>query len=265
MSKRSSVMGSIGFVTSSLFLAGSLSFASPTGADQVVIYNGPSVKIGEGTAHTFVNLDAAGKPVAIGVKFSESALRGLPAASHQGPERYEYRLNLPEEAKGAGYDHVGFDWNPAGHIPDGVYDTPHFDVHFYLINEAGRNLITAVGNDADTANRQPDAPHMPKGYVLPPGTETPRMGSHAIDPSSGEFNGKPFTATFIYGFYDGRMIFLEPMVSQAYLEARPDFAAAVAAPDEYSLQAYYPTQYRVRYDDQEQGFVISLENLVSKK
>ena len=23
-------------------------------------------------------------------------------------------------------------WNPHGHIPPGIYDRPHFDVHFYM-------------------------------------------------------------------------------------------------------------------------------------
>ena len=27
---------------------------------------------------------------------------------------------------------VLLNWTPHGHIPPGVYDTPHFDVHFYL-------------------------------------------------------------------------------------------------------------------------------------
>ena len=174
-------------------------------------------------------------------------------------------MHLPEGAGETGYDHIGFDWNPLGHIPEGVYDTAHLDFHFYLIGEDERNLITAVDEDLEKTTRQPEAQHMPKGYVLPPGTETPRMGAHAIDPASGEFNGKPFTTTFIYGFYDGKMIFLEPMVSESYLESKQDFVAAVAVPDEYSHQAYYPTQYSVRYDNQGREYVISLDNLVERK
>jgi hypothetical protein len=36
------------------------------------------------------------------------------------------------------------DWNPRGHIPDGVYTVPHFDVHFYLITREQREEIVPV-------------------------------------------------------------------------------------------------------------------------
>lgn len=231
---------------------------------QAGTFKGPSINIGEGSAHAFVAVDAAGKPSVIGIKLSEQVLKNLPSEAPPGADRWEYKLALPAEATSLGYDHIVVDWNPKGHIPQGVYDTAHFDFHFYLIDEEERNLITAVNEDLERTNRPPEKKHMPKGYVLPPGTEIPRMGSHAIDPTSGEFNGKPFTATFIYGFYNGQMIFLEPMVSESYLKTGPDFVASIPVPESYSFPAHYPTQYGVKYDDINEEYVVSLENLISR-
>ena len=236
----------------------------PKGGHKAGTYKGPSINIGEGSAHAFVAVDTAGKPSVIGIKLSEQVLKNLPSELPPGSDRWEYKLALPAEATNLGYDHIVVDWNPKGHVPKGVYDIAHFDFHFYLINEEDRNLITAVNDDLERTNRPPEEKQMPKGYVLPPGTEIPRMGAHAIDPTSGEFNGKPFTATFIYGFYNGQMIFLEPMVSESYLRTGPDWVAPVPVPESYSLHAHYPTQYGIKYDEIEKEYVVSLENLISR-
>lgn len=246
-----------------LLLVAGCSAAQKSG-HQAGTYQGPSIDIGGGSAHAFVALDATGKPTILGIKLSEQVLKDLPAELPPGADRWEYKLALPAEATGAGYDHIVVDWNPKGHVPQGVYDIAHFDFHFYLINEAERNLITAVNEDLERANKPPEKTHMPEGYTLPPGTEIPRMGAHAIDPTSGEFNGKPFTATFIYGFYNGQMIFLEPMVSESYLKTRPHLTAPVPVPEKYALQAHYPTQYGIKYDKINEEYVVSLEKLVSR-
>lgn len=224
-------------------------------------YNGPSRDLGRGRANAFITLDADGIPTAIGVKMTETALTDLPSEPPGDADGWEYVLPLPKEAAVSGYNHVGIDWNPKGHIPPGVYDTPHFDFHFYLISRDEREKITAKGDDLARAHRTPAAGFMPEGYILPEGTEVPKMGAHAIDTTAPEFNKLPFGKTFIYGFYDGRMIFLEPMVSKAFLENKPNATDRIKLPKTYSLHAYYPAQYSVKYNEDQREFVISLESL----
>jgi hypothetical protein len=217
--------------------------------------------VGQGAAHAFVMLDPTGNPAAIGVTLTEDALTGLPAEPPTGAVGWEYVLALPKEAAATGYDHVGLDWNPHGHKPPGVYTVPHFDVHFYMISEATRARITLQGDDLERARKQPPSELMPAGYVLPPGTAEPRMGAHAINPVADEFHGRGFTKTFIYGFYDGRLIFLEPMLAKAFLEKRPDITEPVAVPPRYAAPGYYPTRYSVRYDAARKEYAIALEDL----
>jgi len=227
-------------------------------------YDGPSRDMGEGRANAFIKLDAGGRPTTIGVRVSESALVGLPAEPPPDADGWEYVLSLPKEAASSGYDHVVIDWNPTGHIPPGVYDTPHFDFHFYLISAEQREKITAKGEDLARAHRAPAPELIPEGYILPEGTEVPRMGAHAIDTTAPEFNKLPFTKTFIYGFYDGKMIFLEPMMTKAFLETKPNAMDRIKLPKAYSKHACYPTSYGVNYNATQREYEISLENLIFK-
>ncbi|MGR7921391.1 hypothetical protein CGX12_09530 [Zobellella denitrificans] len=220
-------------------------------------YEGPPVAIGQGQARTFVMLDEQGQAKTLGIRLSEAALSGLPTDGER-----EYLLSLPPQAAGTGYDHVAVDWNPHGHIPPGIYDKPHFDFHFYVIDAEQRNAITVVGEDLERARKAPEPAHMPADYVLPPGTEVPRMGAHAIDPGSDEFQEKPFTQTFIYGFYDGRTIFVEPMMTLEFLASRPDVSTPVKQPEIHDPAFAYPTSYGVRYDTANAQYEITLEGLV---
>ncbi len=225
-------------------------------------YHGPPTAMGLGSARSFVTLDGEGSPSTIGIRLSAAALSGLPAEEPDNLPGWEYILELPVESSSTGYDHIGVDWNPHGHIPQGVFDRPHFDFHFYLIDRDARSKITAVGDDLALAHKAPPAEFMPLGYILPAGTEVPNMGAHAIDPNADEFTKKSFTKTFIYGFYDGEMIFVEPMITKTYLETKPNDLVPIAVPRGYSRHGYYPTRYGVNYDAVHGEYVISLEGLV---
>jgi len=227
-------------------------------------YDGPSREMGGGRAHAFITVDESGRPTAIGIRMSESALVGLPAEPPRDADGWEYALSLPKEAAISGYNHIVIDWNPKGHIPPGVYDKPHFDFHFYLISTENREKITAKGEDLARAHKAPAPEFMPEGHILPEGTEVTRMGAHAIDLSAPEFNKLPFTKTFIYGFYDGQLIFVEPMMTKAFLETKPNAVDRVKLPKTYSKPGYYPTSYGVNYNATQHEYEVSLEGLIYK-
>ncbi|MBR9788355.1 MAG: hypothetical protein GYB40_10505 [Vibrionaceae bacterium] len=248
---------SLSTIAASILLAGC---ATNKEAIKSGTYEGPKTPIGQGEAHSFVTIGSNGTPTKIGIKLSESALSGLPMSATE--HEYEYNLELPPEFSSTGYRHIVIGWNPHGHIPVGVYDTPHFDFHFYVIDSSDRKKITAVGDDLARAHKAPPEQYMPIGYILPPGTEVPNMGAHAINPQGDEFTKQSFTKTFIYGFYDGQMIFVEPMITKAYLETKPEMHSTIAVPNKYFSPGYYPTSYGVVYNKENREYEISLENLV---
>lgn len=96
---------------------------------------------------------------------------------------------------------------------------------------------------------------------MPPGTGVSGMGAHWIDPVSHEFHGHDFTHTFIWGSYDGRFIFIEPMITKAFLESKPQVSVPLKLPTEYERSGYYPTSYAIRYDATTRAYTVALEGL----
>lgn len=225
-------------------------------------YEGKGVRIGRGTAHTVVRTDADGKPASIGIVFTPGMLDGLPKAAKGANPDFPYLLPMPTKGPKTVVDHVVVNWESAGHPPSRVYDVPHFDFHFYLVSRAARMKVAFKSeNDSGDPGQQPPAELVPVGYILPPGTAVPQMGVHAIDPSASEFRNQPFTATFIYGFYNKQQSFLEPMVSLAYLKSKPSFSAPVPRPASYTKPGTYPSTYGVRYDAGRNVYEVTLEEL----
>lgn len=235
------------------------------GASKQGTYLGQFALLGNGTVRTWVKYGASQKPVTLGITFSETALSGLPETPPKGMVGMENILTLPPEAKITGIDHVSIDWIPLGHVPNGVYDKPHFDVHFYMTSREELKKITLQGADKARSAKQPDAKFLPAGYIMPPGTEVPFMGAHAIDSSAPELQGKPFNHTFLYGYHNGKINFLEPMISKAFLDSKPDITVPIKQPAAYQKTGYYPTSYSVKFDLARKEYSITLDNLTLRK
>ena len=240
-------------------LAIGYSACSDSTSPQETTVAGATVAIAGGTGHTYVTLDAAGKPTEVGVRFSDNVLSTLPS----GTAMVDYTFPLPAEAKVTPYDHVVIGWNPVGH-PPAVYQAAHFDVHFYQITSAARDLI--VPSDPQFNAKlaaQPASTLIPPSYVLTPGG-VPRMGAHWTDTTSPEQNGQPFTSTFIYGSYDGAFIFAEPMIATSFLATHPTFTAALKVPARYATPGNYPTSYSITYDATAKEYRVALLGFVAR-
>lgn len=234
----------------------------PPTAAPAQILKGIDVPFGNGSGRTELAMRGS-TLVSAAVVLSESALEGLPA---QLPpmQSLEFILPLPSGAPATVFDHVAVNWQPTGHPPMGVYTTPHFDVHFYTVTQQQRDAISPADPQfgAKTA-RQPTTEDRPSGYTLDPAA-IPRMGVHAGAADAPENRGLPFTTSFIYGFYDGGMIFLEPMLTRAFLLSRPDTTMKIATPTHYPRPGAYATAYNVRYDAAAREYRIELRDFVGR-
>jgi len=248
---------------------------------------GRSWAIGKGTVTPYAEIAKDGIPAVIGIKISAAALDGLPSAhsdEHHCFDRdsngsidpmteclatHETVMPLPD-AIAANPDiplkWVMFNWNPTGHIPPGVYDVPHFDVHFYIDSienvfaiEDGPCGSEFVRCDQFERARKP----LPTNY-MPPDYQNvdavaPAMGNHLIDLTGPEFNGEKWTRSFIFGVYDGEVTFYEEMATRAYLLSQPDACNPIKSPGAVGLSGYYPTLSCVRYDTDSDTYTVSLE------
>jgi hypothetical protein len=251
---------------------------------------GTPVKVGEGRARSYVVLDK-GVPSEFGVALDERAMDGLPApmpmppgqpmpGGHEHVDSHVYLLPLPAQ-NSTPIRLVELDWNPAGHELPGVYDISHFDFHFYTIDEAEWSAI--VPSDPQfqqKADNLPAEEYRPAFYstFTPPGAPVPavpKMGVHWIDPRSPELQKvlgnpeawKPFTSTFIYGSWNGKFTFFEPMITRAHILSKSEAGAEsdqvtnIEVPARQAVAGYYPSAYRIQWDGQAREYRISLTNL----
>lgn len=228
-------------------------------ATTISVREGQSQTLGNGAVRTYVEVDDTGDPTEVGVILSDYALTNLPA------EAEEYVLQLPPEAASTAITHIGLNWRSHGHAPDEIYHLPHFDVHAYVISPEEREAITATADDLETVYKTPESELIPTGYVMAPDSAEPRQGSHWIDPTAAEFQGSPhgFDHTMIYGFYNGEMTFVEPMVTIDYLQSQQEFEGAIALPARYSKPSSYPTGYSVTYNEATGEHTIALTGFTS--
>jgi len=254
--------------------------AEVTGHEQT--FRGRVEKIGAGTVQSFVTLDPSGAPLAIGVTMSPGALEQLPPVPNtvsrcfdlDGNGRYtghecmgdeERILDVPvDSSAGLPFRWISVNWNPAGHH-NTPYVQPHFDFHF---NAVDRSRIEAIApgrcgeladcGDFKRATRPVPARYLPNGYI-DVGAVVPRMGNHLLDSQSPELKDSlPFTTTFIYGAYEGELIFWEPMITLDFLQKTHNVCMEIRQPKAFRQAGYYPTRYCVRQDGQGQR-TVSLE------
>jgi hypothetical protein len=133
-----------------------------------------------------------------------------------------------------------------------------------MITPQEQSRITAKGEDVARCFKKLAPGVIPAGYATGPGSEEPGMGSHWADVSSPEFHGQPFTSTFIYCCYDGKVIAEEPMISRAFLESRLTLTQPIKLPTVYPKSGYYPTRYTVKYDPDRKEVTLELEGLTQR-
>ena len=260
---------------------------------------GVATKLGNGTARTYITFDPSGKPTEVGIAVAESALEGLPAPmkmtmpmpkdAHEHLDLHAFDLALPVD-NSTPYKFVELDWNPGGHEPPGVYDTPHFDFHFYRVEQSVRDGIDPTRMSKEqyiekSGKLPPKAEWTPEYAALSaPGTPVmavPRMGTHWVDIYTPELQGmfghpeafRRFTTTYLHGSWDGQFIFDEPMVTREFIisrkagasEAARDTVIQLAEPGKYDKPGYYPAAYRVQYDAATKEYRIALTQLSRKE
>ena len=205
---------------------------------------GPSRKMGKGEVRSFITVSEAGMPQELGIEMTKDALTRLPG----DPDKGTFKLTLPAEAKKlTSFNHVVIEWNIHGHPPF-FYQLPHFDFHFYTQPEKEVDRIPTYAANPSGFNHNPAGGFLPPTYIAPPGGEEAAMGKHWVDATAPELpwnGGATFTKTFIYGSYDGKVNFLEPMITLAYLQNCVSSTTAFPQPALFAQHTNYPEKYNI--------------------
>jgi len=233
-----------------ILLAGTVCFASckkDKNNPKDKIFKSAVQQFQHGQAWSWYEVDDNDKPVRLAIAIDSMAMATLDRTAPGGEGHHHVNMisvPVPQQASATPFRHVGLDWNPAGHEPAGIYDKPHFDFHFYMISDADRMAIPDYATAPAKFDNYPAPGFMPPTYVPSPGG-VPQMGAHWIDVTSPELNGAPFTETFLYGSYDAKVIFYEPMITEAFVLANPSFERAIPQPVKFQQDGYYPTKMRI--------------------
>lgn len=219
-------------------------------------FYGPSQSLGDGQVRSFIDIDATGKPHQMGIAISEETMNSLPDAEGH----YDKALEIPAQGLAVTpFKYILFDYNPHGHEPDGVYTVPHFDFHFYKTTLAETLAITPGDPKSEI---YPNPAYVPANFF--PGGGVPQMGNHWIDPLAPELNGQPFTATFLYGSYDGKVTFMEPMITVDYIKSTEAVETAIKQPLKYSPAGNYPTSYIIHHNHAAKQYEIMIADFVAR-
>jgi hypothetical protein len=208
---------------------------------------------------TWIRKNSHNQPTSLGFTASADVLDQI-ASSTDDSHPPEVVLGFPRRSD-VPFTHLYLVWEPHGHDPVEIYGVPHWDVHFYVMSNQERELITCTGADEARCLKQPAASAIPSNYGPTP-AGVPKMGWHWLDLLSPEFHGHPFTTTMVMGYYDGRLAFYEPMIAKSYLDKKPQFAAQIRQPMVYPRSGYFPNAYSVKYLAPMDEYEIALTHLV---
>jgi hypothetical protein len=257
---------------------------------------GERSRLGNGELTAYTQSEGS-RPVAVGMIMTDGVLDGLPSnpptdgkycfdvdgngtvdPMHECHNGYENQLDFSRDFQrrvDTPYTYVLDNWNPFGHEPLGIYDKPHFDVHFYVRPNSERTAIRpgpcpALTNcdDYALAKNLPDAKYLAPDFIDVDAVE-PGMGNHLVDPTAPEFNGQPFTHTWIYGVYNTKVTFYESMVTHSTFDGLRKGTVADGCFDfkvatNFQESGWYPTKYCLRHRDNRNDITVSLENFVHR-
>jgi hypothetical protein len=263
------------------------------GQAKAEIVVGEDGKMGEGTVRTYAELNVDGRPVSLGIIYTQTMLEDLPTEPNMKSRcfdintngtmemsecigDYELILSMPPEV--TQNDDIPFkwatlNWNPHGH-PPAIWAVPHFDFHFYAASEEDVQAIRpgscgAIINceDFKRATKPVPAAYLPANYKSMEDAVA-AMGDHLVNSAAPELADPPqakFTHSFIYGAYDGHIIFYEPMIANDFLLSQPDECKALSLPAAWENGGYYPTEYCIRYQAESQETAVSLEKFIYRE
>jgi hypothetical protein len=263
-------------------------------------YTGSTAVIGNGQVQSYVVLTHTGAPAAVGVNLTEGALEQLPVHKNSRSRCFDLNgdaiiaasecvgdeeriLQLPDDIVARAqlpFKWISVNWNAEGHHPPPpkpgeapappIYARPHFDFHFFAWD---RERIEAIApgpcgefvdcGDFERGRKSIPPRYVPEGHV-DLGIVVPRMGNHLLDSRSPELvdPATPFTRTFIYGAFDGELIFWEPMITFDFLRRTGDACFEIRQPAAYRKAGYYPTRYCIRTQAGTKQHTVSLEGFV---
>lgn len=204
----------------------------------------------------------------VGVTIPVDLFDNQPEEDGDGPGGAIASLVFPSVVRDTTYlNHFELHTEPHGHVspPGSVnpnrFAVPHFDFHFYAIEEDEVRLIPAVVPPPPL----PAVPAqlLPPGYIQP-GPSIAEMGRHS-SPLISVLDPDPLSTVMIAGFLPSgaEMHFVEPMVSREFLVERTSFELPMPLPAALGRTTLYPTKFDAEYDAEQDAYHFFFHHFVA--
>lgn len=204
-------------------------------------FESDKVALHGGKIWTSAQVAKDGKPEEVSIVLDDATLNSVPVGQPSDHFSHANNLMVPIPGKsGTPFQFVMVNWNSSGHEPDSIYGLPHFDFHFYTTPQEEVMKYT----DSVKLRTTPTPEYVPANHVAV--HPLPMMGNHFIDVTSPELNRQPFTQTFIYGSYDSKVVFYEPMITLNFLKSQNEFERDLPQPAKFKTAGYYPTKLKIK-------------------
>jgi hypothetical protein len=241
-------------------LVGSLIMISGCGGsgDDWNRVEGQSTVVNGSRVSTWARTDGAGQVQEVGVTFDAALIDNPPTVPGAGPAGASASLLFPEVVRNTTFfNNFQAHYEAMGHPPE-VYGTPHWDLHFYGIPETSIRAIVPPDTVAPTPDR------IPPGYIYAGVEEVvPEMGVHAV--AEADFHpGHTFAHTMVMGYWGGQLIFVEPMITDAFFRTRQTWSTPVPQPAVLGRNTRYPTVFESRYNASNNTYTLVYSGFVSK-
>ena len=245
-----------------------VTLASCGSKTEETIVQGETQTFGSAQMSTWAKLDSNGLVLEAGAVIPMSIIRDMPAPG-DGPGGAIAALKYPAAVVATTFfNTMVAQSNMTGH-PGPYYAAPHFDFHFYQVPKA--TVLTYVPSIdehtcADPLSQPPNVVSLPSNYVME-STCVAYMGTHAItnEDAAAMAGTKLFSKSMIQGYYGGKVIFVEPMVTQELMLTKQSFSLPVPMPAHFGLAAptLYPTEFRADYDSAKDAYIFTFSRFIT--
>lgn len=211
-----------------------------------------------GTVSTWAVLDASNVVTEVAFSFPMTIVRSVSGADQR------FAVLMPKEAiDQTQIKSLAINYYQNGHIPPGVYDTPHWEIHGNNVSEEEVQKITCD----DPSHPPPEL--VPKGYIVPPIEAVPclpLMGIHAISGDAPEFNGERFRAgAHLLTFYKGAWRQHEPKASVEFMKRHEEGTFPLPDMPKVPERGLYPRKFSMNYNAQYDTYVFKWHDFIMKE
>lgn len=202
-----------------------------------------------GDCQTWAMLDGEGKVSELAFTLPMATVNGIPSTTKVDVIFY---IELPDVVKEQTlFKSLDYTYLPAGHVPAGVYDTPHWEWHLSKFTKDERASVDC------SDPTMPAADAIPQNWIVFPeclaGT-----GHHGYDLAAPEYNRERFTKGNYISYYHGFLGGLEPQATRDLLSARADIELNDAPKmQKVGTKGLYPSKAKMRYDAASATYVIT--------